>query len=135
MTLPRRWQRSRLPDAKQPPNCLYCGRTGRIPENIYSNPFAIGMQVDNMWIRTNEEAASLFGQNLDVIIADLGMTPERYFRPLLDYDWLSCWCPLIDTNSNRVYCHVDVLIERLRMMTTYYQPTSFIEDENENSRL
>jgi hypothetical protein len=117
-SIPQRWQRSRLRGAKQPTNVLYCGRTGRIPENIYSNPFEVGYYElgghTRRWDRC--DVVNIFGQELDLIISSLGMTTEQYFNPLFRYDWLSCWCDLSEP------CHVDILIQRMQRMHTYWQP-------------
>jgi hypothetical protein len=117
MNLPTRYQRSRQIAQPSDLKIRYCGRTGRKPENIYSNPFEIGYHeyggYSQHWSR--HDVVVLHASSLDVIIANLGMTAEEYFAPLLQYDCLSCWCALSDE------CHVDNILERLAQMNTYIQ--------------
>lgn len=109
MNIPKRWQRSRERGAKQPMNTKYVGRP-----TIYGNPFL--MEYDSLIGYMDEEryrVVCLYSQELDVVIANLGMTEEEFFEPLLKYGYLSCFCP-IDKQ-----CHVDILIERLEMYVEY----------------
>lgn len=109
---PKRWQRSRRPGARQPASCRYCGRG-----TIYGNPFEIGYHEygghRRWWSR--EDVVNLYAQELDVIIADLHMTKEQYFAPLMGCEWLSCFCGLDEV------CHVDVLIGRIERIQMYQQ--------------
>lgn len=123
MKLPKRWQRSRQTPQPKDMKIRACSRG-----TIYGNPFEIGYHEygghSRWW--TRHDVCALFGQELDVIICKLGMTEEEYFLPLLQFDYLSCWCKLDEE------CHVDIILERLERLTTYHQ-LSFIPYTNDSA--
>ena len=116
MNVPKRWQRSR--QVAQPPELKikYCGRP-----TIYGNPFEIGYFEYGGHTRywTRHDVVGLHAASLDIIIAQYHMTAAEYLLPLLEYDYLSCWCGLDQE------CHVDNLIYRLERFVIYKQDTLF----------
>jgi len=112
MIIPKRYQRSR--QIAQPKNLRirYCGRG-----SIYGNPFEMGFHEygghSTHWFR--HDVVVFHAQELDVIIANLGMTENEYFAPLFGFDFLSCWCGLDEE------CHVDTIIDRLVRLNSYIQ--------------
>jgi len=112
MSLPQRWQRSRQSAQPQGVKIRYCGRG-----SIYGNPFEIGCHEYGGHLKwwSRQDVIMLHAAELDVIIANLGMTEQEYFMPLLQYDYLSCWCALDEE------CHVSNLLDRLARLTTYIQ--------------
>lgn len=109
---PKRTQRRRTKGFHSPPNTRYCGRG-----TPYGNPFEIGLHeyggYTQIW--TRDEVVNLYEQELPVIASNHGMSEHEFLEPLLEYDYLSCFCSL------DVICHVDVIVRKLERMTTYHQ--------------
>ena len=116
--MPKRIQRKRTRGYRQPPNTRYCGRG-----TPYGNPFEMGLHeyggITRIW--TREEVVNLYEQELPVIAANLGLTLDEFLRPLLEYDYLSCFC------GPEVACHVDVIIRKLARMNEYFQAPLLME--------
>ncbi len=107
--IPQRWQRSRKAGSRQPPRTRYCGRG-----TVWGNPFEIGYREygGHTCFYSRESVVNLYAQELSIIAANLKMTENEFLRPLLDYDYLSCFCSL------DLVCHVDVIIARLKILVS-----------------
>jgi len=97
---PIRIQRKRKKGWKMPANTIYVGRP-----TIRGNPFRIGERVPGLeqTYYSVQDVVSLFEQELDIIIMNLGMTREEFLEPLRGKN-LACFCPLDQP------CHADVLL-------------------------
>ena len=103
--LPQRIQRKRTKGWSAPPGALYIGRTTRHAErpSLFANPYPV-----STYGRTG--ALTLFRQFLATLPAwDLAGRLEA----LAPYDYLMCWCPLVDRQGQPVPCHGDVWLELL----------------------
>ena len=97
---PQRWQRSRLPGARQPASCRYCGRGTK-----YGNDYEIQKQATQYGMMVEREyALTKFRQQM----ADNLKHDPAYYDDLLNYDFISCFCPL------SLPCHCDPIIEHLK---------------------
>lgn len=111
--IPKRHCRSRAKGSRQPNNCKYVGRG-----TIYGNHWIIGKfyssndcGIKDGAIMTREIAVQIYAQNLPLQAVESGYASEdEYLRPLLEYEYLSCFCKLSDS------CHVDVIIEKLKLL-------------------
>jgi hypothetical protein len=59
-------------------------------------------------VRDRAHAVELFRAHIS--FEDIGWEP-RLIRAALAGKDLACWCPLVDSEGNRVPCHADVLLE------------------------
>jgi hypothetical protein len=112
--LPKRHCRSRAKGSRQPASCKYVGRG-----TVYGNHWIIGKIYDSITNRDNrngvtmtrELSIQLYAQNLPLQAVESGYASEDDFlRPLLEYEYLSCFCKLTDA------CHCDVIIEKLKLL-------------------
>lgn len=111
--VPKRHCRSRAKGSRQPASCRYVGRG-----TIYGNHWVIGKYypsndcgIKNGAIMTRELSVQLYAQNLSLQAVEAGYASEEDFlRPLLEYEYISCFCKLSEP------CHCDVIIERLGRM-------------------
>jgi Domain of unknown function (DUF4326) len=105
MIIPKRIQRRRVKGYRQPPKTRYCGRG-----TMYANGYKIG---EPDWETgkpmTREDVLKRFRGLLQSLISLNGWEwfVDYYLRPLMEYDHLSCFCPLDKS------CHVDIWIEYL----------------------
>lgn len=91
-TTPKRIQRRRTKGWRSPPDTIYVGRGSR-----WGNPYKIGTCL----IADAQCAVDAFRANLPLHFACAELRGKN----------LSCWCPLVDKDGNRVPCHADILLE------------------------
>jgi uncharacterized protein DUF4326 len=129
MTAPQRIQRKRTKGWRMPDGAVYVGRPSR-----WGNPFIItkgspqaGTVYGPGWLDARPDCfyVTIAGDNAR---RSLQHAAVRLFRQHLEHcEWrrinveeirqklsghdLACWCPLVDTDGNRVPCHADVLLE------------------------
>lgn len=101
---PRRYQRKR--GEKLPDGVVYVGRP-----TVWGNPYKGP---------TREAAIADYRQDLEEAMPDehgvihYGMAwavNAWLSMPDLRGKSLACWCPLVDKDGQKVYCHADVLLE------------------------
>ncbi len=99
----KRIQRKRTKGYRHPPNTHYCGRG-----TMFANMYKIGaIDIETGQPMTRADVLGRFRGNLQSMISANGWEwfVECYLRPLMKYDYLSCFCPLDKP------CHVDIWIE------------------------
>ena len=103
--MPVRIQRKRTKGWEMPKNALYVGRP-----SIFGNPFPVNpyqsaevaVQRYENWLRGEGDEGRLMAPvRREKILKGL---PE-----LASYDYLACWCPLVDKDGIPIPCHIDVL--------------------------
>lgn len=97
--IPDRVQRSRKAGSKQPPNTRYCGRGTK-----YGNKYKVSDYKDVSKWDAHKYAFWHYAGSLQEIVK----TDPAYYDDLLNYEHLSCFCPL------DMPCHVDAIIEHLK---------------------
>ena len=117
MTLPVRIQRTRakgfnLQAASLAVNGLPARYVGR--GTLWGNPYIVGSLDPRHGHITQEMAVSLYGQTLDLLAMEHGMTTEQFLAPLRGYN-LACFCGLDER------CHADTILERLYRKAIAYQ--------------
>lgn len=117
MDIPTRIQRKGTKGYRHPPNTKYVGRPGE-----WGNPFVIKRMFDKwLIIDTLDGGYTIHSEYCSRNFA-IGVSVELYRSylkghwlsvvELFGYNHLSCWCPLDQP------CHVDVIIERIRVAHT-----------------
>jgi hypothetical protein len=81
---------------------------------LWGNPHIVGSFDPSHGHITQEMAVSLYGQTLDLIALEHGMTIEKFLEPLRGFN-LACFCGL----DGR--CHADTIIERLYRNSVVHQ--------------
>ena len=98
--IPQRWQRSRKAGAKQPDSCRYVGLV-----TMYGNEHKVitGRFLTKYF--AHEHAVNLYRLQME---ENLHNDPA-YYDDLLNYEYISCFCPL------DMCCHADAIIEHLKL--------------------
>jgi len=94
--MPTRIQRKRTKGYKQPPGTYYCGRPGK-----FGNPYSLAGYDRYLTI-------AYFRVYVDIKLQN----DPTWLDELRQYEYLSCFCRLDES------CHVDVLIELLKVKDT-----------------
>lgn len=108
MGAPQRIQRKRTKGWRMPEGAVYVGRPTK-----WGNPFTVGGNPSRF--------STALPQTCETVEA--AVECYRYFASqwmrITRGEWihglrgkhLACWCPLYDTEGNRVPCHADVLLQ------------------------
>lgn len=124
MKLPQRIQRKRTKGWKQPENTCYCGRGSKWGDPIIligcfiyiRKPLGDGKFYRKYYtIGDIDDVLNLFRHIINgtqFMDKDLQYWSDHFAKldltELLNYDYLSCWCPLDQK------CHIDILISKLK---------------------